>query len=140
LISFFDHTGDIGVRVQAATLEGLFDTAADAFAEIITDPTTIQPLRGEAIVLPATEKETLLVDFLNELLFRFDARGWLAQSSAVRIYPEREGRYRLEATTRGEPFDPARHAIKVLVKAVTYHGLSIARTPDGYEAMIVFDI
>jgi SHS2 domain-containing protein len=53
---------------------------------------------------------------------------------------EHGDRWTLRAEARGESRDPARHGIKVLVKAVTYHGLEIVRTERGYEATVVFDI
>ena len=47
----------------------------------------------------------------------------------------------LTATAFGEPFDPARHGIGREVKAVTYHGLSVERQPDGtWLAEVIVDI
>jgi len=41
---------------------------------------------------------------------------------------------------RGERFDAARHPLKVQVKAVTYHGLEVARDEGGWRARVIFDI
>jgi SHS2 domain-containing protein len=46
----------------------------------------------------------------------------------------------LRATVRGERLDPARHPLKLLIKAVTYHGLRIDHTGEGYAATIIFDV
>ena len=48
--------------------------------------------------------------------------------------------YVIAGTLRGEPRDPSRHPLKLLIKAVTYHGLHVAETRDGYEATVIFDI
>ena len=46
----------------------------------------------------------------------------------------------LDATTRGEPVDAARHAIRLLVKGVTYHALSAIETPEGWQGTVILDI
>jgi SHS2 domain-containing protein len=46
----------------------------------------------------------------------------------------------LQGTLIGERLDPARHATKVLIKAVTYHGLEVAQREGVWSARIVFDI
>lgn len=48
--------------------------------------------------------------------------------------------YVIRATLHGETRDPLRHPLKLLIKAVTYHGLHIREIEDGYEAMVIFDI
>jgi SHS2 domain-containing protein len=40
----------------------------------------------------------------------------------------------------GERFDPARHQQGIEVKGVTYHRFHVARTPEGWEAEIIFDV
>jgi SHS2 domain-containing protein len=137
--AFFDHTGDVGVDLQAPTLEELFASAAEALAATLTDLDTIVPREEQAVALEAAAVDLLLVDWLSELLYRFDAQHWIARSSAVTI--DAAGpRARLEGRVRGESVDPTRHPIKVLVKAVTYHGLHVTRTAGGWTARVIFDI
>jgi SHS2 domain-containing protein len=40
----------------------------------------------------------------------------------------------------GERRDASRHGLKLLVKAVTHHGLRVERTSEGYVATVIFDI
>ena len=132
----FEHTADVGLRVYARTLPELFAEAARGLlALLVDDPGDVATEDTEEIVLEADELEDLLVDWLSELLFLHESRGLLLCSCKVEI----EGN-RLCATVRGEPFDPKRHRPGSEVKAVTYHGLSIARDPDGYVAEVVLDI
>jgi SHS2 domain-containing protein len=52
------------------------------------------------------------------------------------------GAFRLRGQAWGEPRDDARHPVKVLLKAVTYHGLEVGPVADSgdWRARIVFDI
>ena len=46
----------------------------------------------------------------------------------------------LRATAWGEPVDRARHELSHEVKAITYHGLRVEKTPDGWLAEVIVDI
>jgi SHS2 domain-containing protein len=136
---FFDHTGDIGVRLTARTLDGLFAAAAEAFTSAIADPESVRPLEADRIELASADLELLLVDFLSELLYRFESTSLLVRTAAVEL--EQNGNVcRLRARLLGEVFDPERHEIRVLIKAVTYHGLYVRQTPEGWAAQVIFDI
>ncbi len=146
--SFFDHTGDIGVRLTGRTLDDLFESAAGAFADSVTDPARIEPRHAVALSLESPAVDLLLVDWVNEILYRFDVDQFLV--GAVRVHvagPDRDAgpsggaaAWRLHATLGGEPFDPERHTVKVLVKAITYHALEVRDGSDGWHATMVFDI
>jgi len=136
---FFDHTGDIGVRVRAATVSDLFADAAAALTATLVDPSTVLGREREWVALSAPSLELLLVDWLNDLVFRFDVDEFVAARVTPRI-EQQQDEWKLEATIEGEHVDPARHRIKLLVKAVTYHQLEIVKTDRGFETSVVFDI
>ena len=136
---FFDHTGDIGVDVRAASLEQLFAEAASAFTEILTEPALVVPRVSEEVGLRSPEVDLLMVDWLNELVYLFETRAMLVRSARVTLGRDGE-EHRLDATIEGEPFDPLRHPIKVTIKAVTYHALEVLETAGGWRARIVVDV
>jgi SHS2 domain-containing protein len=134
---FFDHTGDIGVVVEGRTLDDLFEAAAVAFLDIVCDPDTVELRATEDVSLEAAGVEGLLVEWMSELLYRFDVRRLLVRWATVHVDPAGAS---LRGTVSGEREDPARHRIRVLVKGVTYHGLAVEATPDGWRARVVLDI
>jgi SHS2 domain-containing protein len=136
---FFDHTGDIGVTLSGRTVDELFASAAAAFTDAITSLTAVEPRRPEEVSLAAPELDLLLVDFLSELLYRFDTRGWLTREAQVEIRDE-DGGFALQGTLVGERLEEPRHPVKLAIKAVTYHGLHIVAADEGWTANIVFDI
>ena len=86
--------------------------------------------------LTADDREALLVDWLNHLLYLFDLDGFLGRDFQVEsLTPER-----LEARVTGESFDPARHPSRTGVKAATFHQLSIVPVEDGWQATVVLDL
>ena len=136
---FFDHTGDIGVSLTGRTVDELFASAAAAFTDSITPLETVEPRRPEELDVAAPELDLLLVDFLSELLYRFDTRAWLTQNAQVAVR-ELDGGWELQGTLLGEKHDPDRHPIRVLIKAVTYHQLEIVQREGMWSAKVVFDI
>lgn len=137
--TFVDHTADVAARLRGATLDDLFAAAAAAFTAAITVPEAVAPRQSRAVTLEAADLELLLVDWVGELLYLFETEQFLVAEARPRV-AEHDRRWRVEAEISGETRDPARHPIKVLVKAVTFHGLRIERRADGYETLLVFDI
>ena len=132
----FDHTADLGLRVRAADLDTLFAEAATAlFSTIVEDLATVRPVRQIAIELTKDEPDYLLFDWLKALLYHFDAEHILFSRFEVKV--DETG---LKATAWGEPVDRSRHELGHEVKAVTYHGLRVERTADGYLAEVIVDI
>lgn len=138
-VEAFDHTGDLGVRISAPTRDELFAEAAAALTDVIADLGSVEARDTARLSLTSPELELLLRDFLSELLFRFDAHGFLTRRADVAIDASRTP-LALEARLHGEPLDPSRHGVKVLVKAVTYHGLKVEHGGHGWRATVIFDI
>jgi SHS2 domain-containing protein len=139
VFQFFDHTGDIGVDITAADPGALFADAARAFSETVTDR---DGLNGDEIVevsFAAEAIDLLLVDWLSELVYRFDTDGWLAREADVAVWKATEG-WTLRARLWGGRLDPERQEVRVLVKAVTYHALEVVQIGSRWHARVVLDI
>ncbi len=128
---------DCALDLEGRTLDDLFRAAAEAFTETLTDAASIEPRESIPLALEAPAVDLLLIDWLNEILYRFDVHQLLVGAVEVRVDAAVAA---LHGTLRGEPFDTTRHRIKVLVKAVTYHALEVRQDQDGWHATVVFDI
>jgi SHS2 domain-containing protein len=132
----FEHTADLGLRVRAATLDALFAEAAEAlFSIVVDDLGTVKPVTRIDVTLSEADCELLLFDWLKELLYRFDAEHLLFSRFDVTVRPDG-----LTAAAWGEKLDRDRHELSHEVKAITYHGLKIEQTADGWLAEVIVDI
>ncbi|MDG3005589.1 archease [Paludisphaera mucosa] len=137
-VEVFDHTADLGLRIWADDLSDLFRTAAEGLFDVVTaDRSTIEPREEEAVALASDSPEHLLLDWLNELIFRVETRHALYARFDVAVAAD--GRS-LTGVIAGEPIDPDRHELDHEVKAATYHGLVVRREADGWFAEIIVDI
>lgn len=131
-----EHTADIGFEAFGATREEVFANAALALMCLMVETESIQiklelPLRTEG-----SDLASLLVNWLSEILYRFDAEGWVFSEFKVIDLTDQA----LVARARGEKFDPRRHPVKMLVKAITYHQLEVRETPQGWRAQVYVDV
>ncbi len=136
--TFVDHTADVAADLSATTLGEMFASAAQALTDTITDRTLVRPVQSVEVALEAPSLEDLLVDWLNELLYRFEVHNLLVADADVVVTTD--GPCRLAATVHGESFDPDRHPSRVLVKSATYHGLRVEQRDGAWRARVVFDI
>ena len=132
---FIDHTADAGIRVDAPTLEDLFETAGLAFSELVTSVDSVDCKVERTFKLQEDDIETLLVSWLQELLYLLDTEDLVFSRFQVRLQD-----FSLEAAAWGEVFDPKIHTIKTEIKAVTYHQLEVAKSDQGWRAQVIFDI
>jgi SHS2 domain-containing protein len=130
------HTADLAWRLWGATIPELFENAGRALSATITDRRYLRRRVTRTVSLNSVDREALLVDWLNYLLYLFDVEGFLGRDFRVEaMTPES-----LEARVTGESFDPGRHPERTAVKAATYHQLSITPAADGWQATVVLDL
>jgi SHS2 domain-containing protein len=133
-------TADIAFRAWAPDLAGAFVAAADATTNVmIEDLSAIRPATRRPLHLENDSLEMLLFDFLNEIVYLKDAERLVVRIPAVEIAPGPAGHV-LEATVAGETLDPARHATRVDVKAVTLYRFGLRQTETGWEATVILDV
>jgi SHS2 domain-containing protein len=128
-----EHTADAMIEAYGETLGERFANAAYALFDQITDITKIEPLGELMIVLKAENREQLLVDFLQELLFVHDTEDLVFGEFEVRT----DGKA-LEALVKGEKFDEKKHPKRSVVKGITYHRLEF--DDEEGNVTVLFDV
>jgi len=132
----FDHTADIGLHAYGSTLAELFANAALGMESLMVAPDQVRPLISREITARGHDLVSLLVDWLDKLIFLFDTEFLLVRECEIQAISETG----LTARVSGEPYDPQRHELSSAIKAVTWHEASVERTAEGYKATIIFDI
>jgi SHS2 domain-containing protein len=134
----FEHTADLGLRVEGNDLPDLFESAATGlFDAIVVNRGEVRAAGTESFALEAETVPDLFLAWLNELIFRSETQHRLYSQFRVRID---ETGPRLEATIGGEPIDRDRHILDHEVKAATRHGLTVRQVHDGWLAEVILDI
>ena len=128
-----EHTADVALRVHALTLAELFRHAALGMFALMTDVDRVQTTEEYAVRLSAPDRETLLVNWLNELLFQYETRQLVCCDFDVAFGAGGQ----LRAVARGG--HPAAE-IRKHIKAATFHDLRIVESDGHWVTTVVFDI
>jgi SHS2 domain-containing protein len=130
---FVDHTSEIGLHVRAATFPEMLTEAGRGLARLLLRDGPAEAA-GEArqIEVSSHDREALLVDWLNELLFEAEVRLWVALEFEVLEASDTHIRVRARGAEVEVP--PS------IVKAATFHGLQVVETTEGFEAEVILDV
>lgn len=146
-----EHTADLGMEVEAASLQELFERAATGMMALVradddrpldrprdepaAELSTAPAVRSLRIELDGDEPDiaALLVRWLRELLYLQEVAGFVYRDATFR----RLDGSGLRASVRPDP-DPSRQIREL--KGVTYHGLEVERDGDRWRARVIFDI
>ncbi|MCG6659227.1 archease [Halomonas campisalis] len=138
--SLLPHDADVLVNGWGATLEAAFEQAALALTGVVTDA-LVAPRQALSVSCSAPDRELLLVEWLNTVIYEMAVRGMLFCGFQVAIESLPVGGYHLSATLFGEPLDRVRHAPACEAKGATYTALQVSRSAaGGWSASCVVDV
>lgn len=126
-----EHTADWELKVWAPDISTLFEQAALGMYSLAGAHLKIEPRISRSIELQNIDKESLLVDFLSELLYFSEV-----EEIGFDTFEMHFNGNALNATLYGAPLD----TMSKDIKAVTYHNLEIVKGAEGLEVSIVFDV
>jgi SHS2 domain-containing protein len=131
----FEHTADMGLRVTAPDLAGLFEEAACGLFSLLVSGVPESNGRVREIRIPGERHDYLLLDWLAELLSLSSAETVWFDGFSVQL--DDRG---ITARAREHSLLTAGITVLTEIKAITYHGLKLERSPDGWVAEIVVDV
>jgi protein archease len=126
-----EHTADWSLDVWAPTLEQLFEQAARGMLVLAETELALQAREACQLDLLAIDLESLLVNFLNELLYWGESECLAFDVFHLSI----EGLH-LTGRVEGAPIAAQTKEIK----AVTFHNLVIHHEAGVFRVRIVFDV
>ena len=130
-----DHTADVGIIAYGADIKQAFANAARALFSLITELDEVAEVLHRDIELIAPDEESLLVEWLNELIYLFDAENIIFKRFDI----TKLNNTQLKARSYGEKVNSLKHKLKTGVKAATYHMLKVDKG-DGCKVQVLFDI
>lgn len=134
-----DHTADIRVEVWGRTRKELFANAVAAMFDLMFDRTDDEKTKSwevKTVKIAGNDLENTLINFLREALYLFNGQGWQVKCCEPLALTGRS----IIARLQGEPYNRRKNPLKAEIKAVTYHGLNIKKSKNGWQAKVVFDV
>jgi SHS2 domain-containing protein len=126
-----EHGADAALRVYGSDWSDLLSNAALGMFSLIARWEEAPPCQEQSLSLRSVDAETLLVDWLSELLYLHEMQGLVYVDFDI-LHASVDS---LEAVARGtDQWTPL-----MAIKAVTFNDLQVSTTADGYATTIVFD-
>lgn len=129
-------TADAAFIAYGKDLNELFANAALAMFEVMVDTKNVEKKIERKVKVEGDGLESLMFNWLNELLFYVDAENLVFSEFNVKVDEEE---MKLEAVCKGEEISE-KHETKAHVKACTYHKLEIKKEDDVWKVTVILDI
>jgi SHS2 domain-containing protein len=128
-----DHTSEVQLQVGAESLGGLAAEAGRALGKLLLRGAADEPAGpARELEVSSADREALLVDWLNELLFVAETELWVP----IELDVQEISATHLRATARGVAVKESPSN----VKAATFHGLRVEEREGGLQAEVIFDV
>lgn len=131
-----EHTADVGVVADGDTFADALAWVATGMFSVITDLELVREASSVDVHVESADRDILVVDWLNELLYIFDTNQFLPKTFEVSVNQDLTG---LTASCRGESVDLDRHIFYTDVKAATYHNLQVS-SGAMWNIQVVLDV
>jgi SHS2 domain-containing protein len=136
---YLDHTADLKIRANGKTLEEAFENIALGGFNFLTDIEKVEKKEVRKISKTSFRLDSLLYDFLEELLFLVDTDGFLfCGFKKMTISKVSDGSYDLRSTVFGDSYK--NYHMKGDLKAITYSEMKIEEKDGQFVITVVFDI
>lgn len=131
-----EHTADIGIRVRAGDLAGLFKNAGLAITDMSAEKQKTQyPGKHKFVITQKADNlEELFVNWLNELLSASAVESLIFEDIQINQVNEKF----IDAIAIGS--DIRNYKVNTEIKAATYHQLKVEKTGSLWQAEVIFDV
>ncbi|MFH1787525.1 MAG: archease [archaeon] len=130
---FLEHTADIKFQSFGNSIEETFSNCALAMFNAMYDGKVKSKIKSK-IKVKGNDNESLLYNFLEELLFLFDSKGFFL--SEIRTLEIKDNILKAEIT--GD--NAKNYKISIDVKAITYNDMFIKKVGNKFIAQVVLDV
>jgi SHS2 domain-containing protein len=137
--TFLEHTADAKFQAFGKTCEEAFSNAALAMFSIMTDTNKIKNKIKKSIEVKGKDKQELLYNFLEEILFFLDTDGFLLNKVSKINIKESKKQYDLTATIEGDTHSD-KYDVHGEVKAVTYNQMFVKKEGNKCIVQVVVDL
>ncbi|MBL7155132.1 MAG: archease [Candidatus Portnoybacteria bacterium] len=126
-----EHRADLKIKVFGQDLAELFINAASAIAEQQNPKAKKTTEEWESVEINSPDLNSLLVDWLNEILSRSDLNHKIYFNFKIEELSEKHCRAKIAGQKVVQK--------EIDIKAATYHGLEVKKVDEHWQAIIIFD-
>jgi SHS2 domain-containing protein len=137
---FLEHTADIKFQAFGGGIEKCFENAAYALKEIICK-SKVKNVLEKDILVKGNDFESLLYNFLEELLFLFETENFIWGRFKISVKVKNKGKdLELKGKILGDKTD--KYELETHVKAITYNQMFVKFDDKNHQyiCQVVVDV
>ena len=142
---FLKHTADIKFRAYGKSLNELFENSVEALLKSMTSDEVVEK-KKKKILAQGNDVESLLYNFLEELLILIDSENFLVSRANVQIdcenfdlsHSSKNQKFKLSTTLYGD--DAGKYDVRTHVKAITYNEMFVKKVKNQFVCQVVVDV
>jgi len=127
-----EHPSDIGILAYGSNYKETFENAAFGMFSAMAELSEVQPKSSFEIKVKGGDREELLVNFLNELIFLMDAKKMLLKDFSIYKLTDKE----LKAHVSGDLIQSGLTDLHRPIKAATFNQLEV----NEKKVKVIFDV
>ena len=131
---FLEHTADVKFQAFGKNTEEVFSNSALALKETICGEIKIKEIKEKKISVEGKDFESLLYNFLEEIIYLLDAENFLIS----KIKKIEIKNFELKAIILGD--DASNYKFTNNVKAVTYNEMFVKKNKEKWISQVVIDV
>ena len=135
---YLEHTADGKFQAFGNSLEEAFENSAFAMLNLMCKTKAIKPEKKIKVIAKGRDLKALLYNWLEEILFLLDSKGFLTGKINNLKISGREGDYRLDAVLLGGK--AGNYETFGEVKAVTYNEMFVKEAKNKVTLQVVVDL
>lgn len=132
----FEHEADVGIRGFGKSHVEAFENGAAAMFSIMYSLDEVSGEEGISVEVQAPDRESLFVEWLNELLSQANLREMALSEFKINELTDKS----LRGQAFGEKIDIKKHNPNVEVKGATYSMLEIKEKNGRYSVQCIVDV
>jgi SHS2 domain-containing protein len=140
VIEMLDHTADVGFELSAPTLGELFEEARRALLLVAFERPPESGHEEREVRLSAPDRETLLVRWLNELIYLLQDAGYVPVRAELEVGEAEGAGCEVRARLAGAPPLLEEYGWQGEIKSATFHGLDVIHVDGGWRARVILDV
>ncbi|PIN89588.1 hypothetical protein COU60_03180 [Candidatus Pacearchaeota archaeon CG10_big_fil_rev_8_21_14_0_10_34_76] len=137
-IDVMEHTSEVKFKVRGSSINKVFENIVIAISDFMARGEKIKPVLKKKIKISGEDNESLLYDFLDEIIYLGDAEGFVVSKAHVKIKGKN-----LEAELLGD--NTNNYPELDHIKAPTYSEMYVKQkvgkdSKKHWEAVFVLDV
>jgi len=129
------RSSELNIKLTGDSQAHILSDAGFALFDLLVDLTTVETNESVLLEVEGTDNDELMANWMRELLYAYQANGYLLKEFDV----QETGEHFVRAEAKGEKYDPDRHEEREAIGAVAARQCRLGKIGEQWTAQVGFE-